>query len=151
MQGCLRLTASFYLFGVYICPTHFSRRSWKHKFGRGKRPNMYNIAMREAVVEHHHSKFQSMEYHMESFPAGRQGCSTVPLFISHHYVCMSHHDPAPTSEVNTLTELHILYGSILANVNVQPIRLEVHGLHAAGFEDAVLLGEVLLREGLSRR
>ena len=87
---------------------------------------------------------------MESFPEGRQGCSTVPLFISHHYVRMSHHDSAPTSEVNTLTKLHILYGSILANVNVQPIRLEVHGLHAAGFEDAVLLGEVLLREGLSR-
>lgn len=34
-------------------------------------------------------------------------------------------------------------------MNVQPIRLEVHGLHAIRLEDAVLLGEIGLCERLS--
>lgn len=50
---------------------------------------------------------------------------------------------------NRLTVANILHSSVLADVNVQPIRLVVHGAHAVGLEHAVLFGEVLLCEGLS--
>jgi hypothetical protein len=33
-------------------------------------------------------------------------------------------------------------------MDVQPLGLEVHGLHRVGLEDAVLLGKIGLREGL---
>lgn len=48
----------------------------------------------------------------------------------------------------SLTVAHILHRPVLTNVDVQPVRLVVHGHHAVGLEHAVLLGEVLLCEGL---
>jgi hypothetical protein len=46
------------------------------------------------------------------------------------------------------TVSHVLNGSVLADVNVQPLRLVVHCAHAVGLQDAVLLGEVCFCEGL---
>ena len=51
--------------------------------------------------------------------------------------------------VDHLTVAHILHRAILGNMDIQPIRLVVHGHHAIGLDHAVLLGEVLLRERLS--
>jgi hypothetical protein len=44
---------------------------------------------------------------------------------------------------------NLLDRTVIVDVNVQPFRLEVHRLHAIGLEDAVLLGEIVLRKGLS--
>jgi hypothetical protein len=49
---------------------------------------------------------------------------------------------------STLTLASLLHRTILANMDVQPLGLVVHRLHAVGLEDAVFLGEVGLREGL---
>ena len=48
-----------------------------------------------------------------------------------------------------LTIAHILHGPILANVDIQSLRLVVHSAHAVGLEHAVLLGEILLGERLT--
>lgn len=48
----------------------------------------------------------------------------------------------------TLTLSNLLDGTIFINMDVQPLGLEVHGLHRVGLEDAVLLGKIGLREGL---
>lgn len=47
-----------------------------------------------------------------------------------------------------LTIAHILHGPILANVDIQSLRLVVHSAHAVGLEHAVLLGEILLGKRL---
>lgn len=44
---------------------------------------------------------------------------------------------------------NLLNRTIIIDMNVQPIRLVVHRAHAIGLEDAVLLGEIVLRESLS--
>jgi hypothetical protein len=49
---------------------------------------------------------------------------------------------------STLTLASLLHRTILANMDVQPVGLVIHRLHAVGPEDAVFLGEVGLREGL---
>ena len=67
----------------------------------------------------------------------------IPLFVS-HYVCIFCID----ARHQRLTVAHILHSPILANVNVQPIRLVVHGAHAVGLEDTVFFGEVLLCKSL---
>ena len=48
----------------------------------------------------------------------------------------------------TLTLSNLLDGAVFINMDVQPFGLEVHGLHRVGLEDAVLLGQIGLREGL---
>ena len=48
----------------------------------------------------------------------------------------------------SLTVANLLHRTVLANMNVQPIRLVVHGHHGIGLDDAVLLGKVLLCECL---
>jgi hypothetical protein len=45
--------------------------------------------------------------------------------------------------------VHFLHGSILADVDVQPLRPVVHSAHATGLKHAVLLGEILLGKRLS--
>jgi hypothetical protein len=45
--------------------------------------------------------------------------------------------------------VHFLHGSILANVDVQPLGPVVHSAHATGLKHAVLLGEILLGKRLS--
>jgi len=47
-----------------------------------------------------------------------------------------------------LTLGNLADGTILVEVNVQPLGLEVHGLHIAFVENTVLLGEVGLCESL---
>lgn len=43
---------------------------------------------------------------------------------------------------------NLLDRTIFIKVNVEPLGLYVHGLHIAGLENAVLLGQVCLGEGL---
>jgi hypothetical protein len=45
---------------------------------------------------------------------------------------------------------NLLNHTLIINMNIQPIRLVVHRAHAVRLEDAVLLGEVVLRERLVR-
>jgi hypothetical protein len=47
------------------------------------------------------------------------------------------------------TMVYFLHGSILANVDVQPLRPVVHSAHATRLKHAVLLGEILLGKRLS--
>jgi len=49
---------------------------------------------------------------------------------------------------NRLTFGNLVDSTVLIEVNVQPLGLEVHGLHIAFVENAVLLGEVGLCESL---
>jgi hypothetical protein len=53
-----------------------------------------------------------------------------------------------TPDRGTLTLSNLLDGTVFINMDVQPLGLEVHGLHRVGLEDAVLLGKIGLREGL---
>jgi hypothetical protein len=48
----------------------------------------------------------------------------------------------------SLTVANLLHRAVLANMDVQPIGLVVHGHHGIGLDDAVLLGEILLCECL---
>jgi hypothetical protein len=69
----------------------------------------------------------------------------------HHY-CISHsYSDLLGLSLQTCTRLTVSYvldGSILADVDVQPLGLVVHCAHAVGLQDAVLLGKVRLCEGL---
>lgn len=46
---------------------------------------------------------------------------------------------------------NILHDALLVNVDVHPVRLEVHGLHGVGLENAVFLGEIGDGEGLATK
>ena len=46
---------------------------------------------------------------------------------------------------------NILHDALLVNVDVHPVRLEIHGLHGVGLENAVFLGEIGGGEGLVKR
>lgn len=52
--------------------------------------------------------------------------------------------------VSRLSVAHLLHCAVITDVNVQPVRLVVHGHHATGLDDAMLLGKVLLCECLLR-
>lgn len=39
-------------------------------------------------------------------------------------------------------------GAIIANVNVQPVRIVVHSHHISLFHNAMLFGKIFLRKGL---
>jgi hypothetical protein len=58
---------------------------------------------------------------------------TIPLDVSVPPLATVRYD-------NRLTLGDLVDGTIVIEVNVQPLRLEVHGLHIVGLEDAVLLG-----------
>jgi hypothetical protein len=63
-------------------------------------------------------------------------------FISHYTIPLNVSVP-PSATVqyhNRSTLGDLVDGAIVIEVNVQPFRLEVHGLHVVGLEDAVLLG-----------
>jgi hypothetical protein len=47
-----------------------------------------------------------------------------------------------------LTVANLVNRSVLTNMNVQPIRLHIHRLHAIGCQDAMFLGEIRLRKCL---
>jgi hypothetical protein len=47
----------------------------------------------------------------------------------------------------TLTMANLVHRTIIIDMNVQPLRVVVHSLHAIGLEHAVLLGEI----GLCKR
>jgi hypothetical protein len=72
------------------------------------------------------------------------------------YIPSSLHSPHyehPTYTIHPHPVVHLTLASllnrtILANMDVQPLRLVVHRLHAIGLEDAVFFGEVCLGEGL---
>lgn len=51
-----------------------------------------------------------------------------------------------TQMMTLLTMRDLLDSAILINMNVQAVRLVIHGAHAVGLEDAVLLGQILLCE-----
>lgn len=53
------------------------------------------------------------------------------------------------SPASHLTIPNLLHRPILANMNIQPLRLMIHSHHSIGLDNAVFLGEILLREGLS--
>jgi len=63
-----------------------------------------------------------------------------------HHRRASH--PATVPSDTRLTLGNLVDSTILVEVNVQPLGLEIHGLHIAFVEDAVLLGEVGLCESL---
>jgi hypothetical protein len=73
--------------------------------------------------------------------------------------CTQHllmHHSQRSSSISRNVRIHLtlasaLHRTILANMDVQPVGLVVHRLHASGLEDAVLLGEVGLCEGLLER
>jgi hypothetical protein len=61
--------------------------------------------------------------------------------------------PAYTMHAFTqhLTLANLLNHALLINMDIQPIRLVVHRLHAIGRQDAMFLGEVGLRERLCNK
>ena len=73
------------------------------------------------------------------------GLIIVPfIHISLYLPCA----PLRYARSGSSTVADLLHGTVLANMNVQPVRLVVHGHHGIGLDDAVLLGEVLLCECL---
>jgi hypothetical protein len=71
---------------------------------------------------------------------------------SPHYEHATWHLPVNHAHpVVHLTLASLLHRTILANMDVQPLGLVVHRLHAVGLEDAVFFGEVGLGEGLLYR
>jgi hypothetical protein len=52
------------------------------------------------------------------------------------------------SSSGILTVCNLLNRTILIDMDVQPLRLVIHGAHRVGLENTVFLGEVGLRKGL---
>ena len=82
----------------------------------------------------------SYRYPNPQQPDGVAGCPSCHRIVSHNLAHI-------VGDIH-LTIADVLHSPILANVNVQPIRLVVHGAHAVGLEDTVFLGEVLLCKSL---
>jgi hypothetical protein len=61
------------------------------------------------------------------------------MCISSHYLCLN---------CSCLTMANLVHRTIIINVNVQPLGVVVHSLHAVGLKNAVLLGEIGLCESL---
>lgn len=59
--------------------------------------------------------------------------------------------PPRQSMAHRSAVLDVGHGTVLLDVHVQPVRNEVLGDHHAGLDDARLLGQVPLAEGLRRR
>jgi hypothetical protein len=76
--------------------------------------------------------------------------SWTPTHVGHQVLI--HNILSTTYRLNIYLRLslaNLLDRTIIIDVNVQPLRLVVHRLHAIGLENAVLLGEIVLCEGLS--
>ena len=96
----------------------------------------YTNELKRALPHHNHHTFRPSPIREPRTPGGLAHKS--PEQIS----------PTCVTEIPLLTVPHIQHRAIITHVNVQTIRLEVHGGHAVGLQHAMLLGEILLRESL---
>jgi len=71
------------------------------------------------------------------------------MLLPRNGVCTSHSliPPSPL-QLSRLALANLLHRTIIIDMNIQALGLVVHRAHAIGLEDAVLLGEVVLRESL---